>query len=192
MRATFLAPHLSGKQSDHSYRFRRGAKPLFCHSAPEPGHSCQVRADATTADLPADTGDPNAAGAWLHRSELSRTGTASMPVRETGPNRSGYSQLVPFSRPEPGPDWRQNRDFGRQRPRDPRRQTQRRRKPDSNISSLSGSVPLRAGGAVRVAPEGSFSVAGPIVRIHLPPAGSHTNPTLRGDAAEPTWRSLGS
>ena len=45
--------------------------------------------------------------------------------------------------------------------------THRWREPDSNLSSLSGSVPLRAGGALRgnhMALEGSFSVAGPIVR----------------------------
>ena len=61
-----------------------------------------------------------------------------------------------------------------------------RRKPDSNFSSLSRQF-LRAGGAVRgnqmAGPEESFSVPGPLVRIHLPPAVSQqTFGSSQGDA----------
>jgi len=76
------------------------------------------------------------------------------------------------------PDWRQNRDFGRQRPRDPAATDSAAEEAGFEHFALSGSVPLRAGGAVRgnhMASEGSFSVAGPIVRIHLPPVVSHAN-----------------
>jgi hypothetical protein len=46
-------------------------------------------------------------------------GLHQCPSEKQGQTKSGRSQLVPLSRPEPGPDRRRSRDFGRQRPRDP-------------------------------------------------------------------------
>jgi hypothetical protein len=46
-------------------------------------------------------------------------GLHQCPPEKQGQTESGRSQLVPFSRPEPGPDRRHSRDFGRQRRRDP-------------------------------------------------------------------------
>ena len=53
-----------------------------------------------------------------------RLGTAEVglhqcPSEKQSQTKSGRSQLVPFSRPEPGPDRRQTRDFARHRLRDP-------------------------------------------------------------------------
>ena len=59
----------------------------------------------------------------------------------------GWSQLVPFSRPEPGPDRCHSRDFGRQRPRDPA-------ETDSAAEGGGSNFPFRVVNEHRTAPIG--------------------------------------
>jgi len=46
-------------------------------------------------------------------------GLHQCPLEKKDETPSGRSRLVPFSRPQAGPDRRHSRDFGRQRPRHP-------------------------------------------------------------------------
>jgi len=50
---------------------------------------------------------------------LAEVGLHQCQSEKQGQTKPGRRQLVPFSRPRPGPDRRESRDFGRQRPRDP-------------------------------------------------------------------------
>ena len=107
-----------------------------------------------------------------------RCGTRIWPDRDIAAPSAPYHRTTPVSpdraacsAPHTGG---KSPAFRRERAKSRETRTVRWREPDSNFSSLSGSVPLRAGGAgawkPMAHPKRGFSVAGPLVRIHLPPA----------------------